>query len=150
MKKTNQQIKMARIAELLNGNLSYIHGERENGVNGEKKEFMDKSAAFLRTLGKDLGFTEMKVTKNPGGIAVSGDVTLMGMWNDGNGLYFNLSQSYLHGNPQLYRVITNMRDFHGDRNRWLPMSVMLEQDYEGMLDILLTLKASEVYHDLAA
>ena len=92
MKMNLQEKKMKRIAELLSGNLSYIAGENENGVNGEKAEFLRTSAAFLRKLGKDLGFTESRVHTNPAGIAVSGSVLLYGMWGDGNGICFVLDQ----------------------------------------------------------
>ena len=54
MKMNLQEKKMKRIAELLSGNLSYIAGENENGVNGEKAEFLRTSAAFLRKLGKEV------------------------------------------------------------------------------------------------
>ena len=74
----SQQQNMKTIHGLVSQDLGYIHGERESGPNGAKKQFHTKSAAFLRALGNDLGFKEFKVTKNYGGIAVSGEITLMG------------------------------------------------------------------------
>lgn len=47
--------------------------------NVTKKQFHSKSVVFLKTLAKDLKFKEYKVTKNYGGVAVSGEITLMGM-----------------------------------------------------------------------
>ena len=88
----SQKKNMKTIHGLVSQNLGYIFGERESGPNGAKKQFHTKSAAFLRALGRDLGFQDYKVTNNYGGIAVSGEITLMGMWSEGNGLYLQLSQ----------------------------------------------------------
>jgi hypothetical protein len=87
-----QRANMQTIHDLISKDLSYIYGERESGPNGAKKQFHTKSAAFLRALGSDLGFNYFKVTNNHGGIAVSGEITLMGMWNEGNGLYLQLAE----------------------------------------------------------
>ena len=55
MKTGLQQKKMGEIYSLLLWDLGYIAGDKENGPNGRKKEFLKKSAAFLRQLGKDIG-----------------------------------------------------------------------------------------------
>ena len=83
----SQQVNMKTIHSLVSQDLGYIYGERESGPNGAKKVFHTKSAAFLRALGNDLGFKEFKVTNNYAGIAVSGEITLLGVWGDGTGLY---------------------------------------------------------------
>lgn len=132
MKKSLQEKKMKRIAELLSGNLSYIAGENENGVNGEKAEFLRTSAAFLRKLGKDLGFTESKVRTNPAGIAVSGSVSLYGMWGDGNGICFVLEQSAFSTPMLLYREIARINDYYGKQNLYLPLSDFAKADYTGL------------------
>lgn len=132
MKKSLQEKKMKRIAELLSGNLSYIAGENENGVNGEKAEFLRTSAAFLRKLGKDLGFTEYKVRTNPAGIAVSGSVSLYGMWGDGNGICFVLEQSAFSTPMLLYQEITRVDDYYGKQNLYLPLSDFAKADYAGL------------------
>ena len=132
MKKSLQEKKMKRISELLSGNLSYIAGENENGVNGEKAEFLRTSAAFLRKLGKDLGFTESKVRTNPAGIAVSGSVSLYGMWGAGNGICFVLEQSAFSTPMLLYREITRIDDYYGKQNLYLPLSDFAKADYAGL------------------
>ncbi len=129
MKTNLQEKKMKRIAELLSGNLSYFAGENENGVNGEKAEFLRTSAAFLRKLGKDLGFTECKVRTNPAGIAVSGSVSLYGIWDDGNGLCFVLEQSAFQNQMLLYREISRIDDYYGRQNLYIFLSDFAKADY---------------------
>ena len=143
MKKSLQETKMKRIAELLSGNLSYIAGENENGVNGEKAEFLRTSAAFLRKLGKDLGFTESRVHTNPAGIAVSGSVLLYGMWGDGNGICFVLDQSAFATPMLLYREIDRIDDYYGRQNQYLPLSDFAKADYAGLCRYFLTFRRQE-------
>jgi len=143
MSVNSQKRNMQAIYRLASKDFSYISGERESGPNGEKKEFLYKSASFLRVLGKDLEFNEMKVTKNAGGIAVSGEVTLMGMWGDDNGLYLQLSQS-LHGNLEIMsRGIKYMKDYSGGQNQWLPHGFFEEGMYEKFVNILLIHKIEQ-------
>jgi len=135
----SQKKNMEVIFALVNQDLSYIHGERESGPNGAKKQFHSKSAAFLRSLGNDLGLKEFKVSKNYGGIAVSGEITLIGMWDDGSGLHFQICQPFASQPSFLYRTISHMKDFRGEQNRWLPISMFGDGDYEGVLGLLLAL-----------
>ena len=129
----SQQTNMRRLSELLSQNLGYIFGDRESGPNGAKKEFLSKGRTFLSALGKDLKFTEMKVTVNPAGIAVSGEVTLMGMWSEGNGLYIQLTGPVLMGNCVLYRSIEHMKDYRGGNNRFLTTDFLRCTDYEKLV-----------------
>lgn len=62
MSMQSQKKNMKTIHGLVSQNLGYIFGERESGPNGAKKQFHTKSAAFLRALGRDLGFQDFKVT----------------------------------------------------------------------------------------
>ena len=148
------QIKnMQTIFQLISMDLGYIHGERECGPNGAKKEFLDKSAAILRALGKDLAFKEMKVNKNPAGIAVSGDVSLYGVWNDGNGLYFKIEEPIKPFDAFLYRHITGMKDYTGGENQWLPCHIFAYGEYEELIHTLSALRkplGTEVRHAHAA
>ena len=106
----SQKKNMKSIFNLVSQDLSYIYGDKESGPNGAKKQFHTKSKAFLRALGNDLGFTEFKVTNNHGGIAVSGEITLMGIWAEGNGLYMEISQGITRNQSHqfLYRRISHM------------------------------------------
>jgi hypothetical protein len=135
-----QRENMETISRLVEGNLSCIYGERESGPNGEKKQFHTKSAAFLRALGSDLGFKEFKVTRNYGGIAVSGEITLMGMWGEGNGLYLQISQPETQQREFLYRHITHMKDYSGGKNKRLPCGILTDGEYEKLLEMLSALR----------
>ena len=142
----SQQKNMKEIYNLVSQDLGYIFGEHERGPNGAKRKFHTKSASFLRMLGGDLGFKAFKVTNNPAGIAVSGEITMMGMWEEGNGLYLQLSQSTIGG--FLYRNIKSMKDYNGGRNEWLSYDIFATGDYEIVVKNLLKLKKStlEVHH----
>ena len=142
----SQKKNMQAIAQLVSQNLGYVYGRRESGPNGAKKQFHIKSKAFLRALGKDLGFKDFKVTNNVGGIAVSGEITLMGMWTDTCGLYVQLFQSVTHHNDFLYRYIKHMKDYSGGYNQWLPCSLFAEGDYEILLETLMPVGMEAVCH----
>lgn len=144
----SQQQNMKIIYSLVSQDLGYIYGERESGPNRAKKEFHTKSASFLRALGNDLGFKEFKVMNNHGGIAVSGEITLMGMWSEENGLYLQIFQVIGCRQDFLYRTITHMKDYHGGRNQWLPCDLFKIGDYDELvstLSKLQTTKIQEVY-----
>lgn len=127
---------MKAMHSLVSQDLGYIYGERESGQNGEKKQFHSKSAAFLRALGNDLDFAEFKVTNNHGGIAVSGEITLMGMWSEGNGLYLQVSQSLTGRQAFLYRRIKHMKDYSGGTNQWLNCDLFASGEYERLITTL--------------
>ena len=138
----SQKRNMKAIYDLVSQDLSYIHGEREGGPNGAKKVFHTKTKAFMRALGKDLEFTEFKVANYHGGIAVSGEITLKGVWGEANGLYFQITQPLQPFNSFLYRSIAHLKDSPGGMNQWLPCSLFRSGDYEGLLEALLAMKDS--------
>jgi hypothetical protein len=141
----SQKKLMKAIAELLSQDLGYIYGsDGGEKPSGAKKKFLSSSAVFLRTLGKDLGFTEMRILKNPSGIACSGSVSLYGMWERENGACFVLSELVRPFNSLMYRGIRHIKDYCGDSNRWMKIEVFEEQDYERLCYTLLRLKTSEV------
>ena len=119
MSHKSQEKNMRKLAGLLSQDLSYIWGERESGPNGAKKQFLSTGRTFLRELGKDLGLRDAKASARPGGIAVSGDCTLIGMWQT-NGLYVQLSQPcFDRERVLLYRTIRHSRDYTGGRDPYL-------------------------------
>ena len=135
----SQKNNMSAIHKLVSQDLSYIFRERESGPNGAKKEFLTKSAAFMRALGKDLGFTEMTVRTNPAGIACSGGVSLYGMWSPGNGVFFEITQSCMTPPAFLYRSISKLNDYHGGDNQWLSCGMFARQAYDELVSSLLNL-----------
>ena len=136
----SQKKNMKIIHGLISQDLGYIYGERESGPNGAKRQFHTKSAAFLRALGVDLGFKSFKVKNNYAGIAVSGEITLMGMWDDGSGLYLQIAQPVMNWQAFLYRHISHMKDYTGGPNQWLSCDLFANGEYEKLLDTLLALR----------
>ncbi len=145
----SQEDNMRRLAELLSHDLGNIWGERECGPNGDKKVFLNVGKTFLRALGKDLGLRDFKVTSNAAGIAVSGECTLIGIWED-SGIYICIEQpSNMAGNVLLYRTVRNMKDYKGGYNRFLNRRELARMSYSQLLNTLLALR-KEVAYDWAA
>lgn len=142
---------MRGLAELLRGDLGYIYGERECGPNGNKRTFLNTGRTFLRTLSKDLGLTETRIDSAPGGIAVSGDCTLRGMWGR-SGIYIQLGQILInHEYVVLYRTIQNIRDFCGGRNNFLTRRDLERMSYRQLLDTFWRLRKEEdAFYECAA
>ena len=141
----SQENDMRRLAGLLSQNLSYIVGERECGPNGAKKTFLNLGKVFLRALARDLGLRDAKVASNPGGIAVSGECALIGMWSnsgdctligmwENNGIYINLSRFCGGKYVLLYRTVRNIRDYSGGHNNFLTPDDLRELPYFGLLE----------------
>ena len=149
MSHKSQERNMRKLAELLSQDLGYIWGEKESGPNGAKKQFLNTGRVFLRALAKDLGLMDAKVDSNAGGIGVSGDCTLMGMWHT-NGLYVNLSQFCSGGDSVLlYRAIRHSKDYTGGYNIFLTLRELAEMDYTDLLFKLAALREEDT-HERAA
>ena len=107
----SQTNNMRRLAALLNINLCNIHGKKECGPNGSKQVFLNVGKVFLRALARDLGLRDVTVSSNAGGIGVSGECSLIGMWENG-GLYVSISQPACgSGKVLLYRTVRHSRDY---------------------------------------
>ena len=132
-----QTAHMKRLGELLSQDLSYIHGEREKGPNGAKKEFLHKGAVFLRALAKDLALAESDVQTNHMGIACSGEVSLYGMWGEGNGIFIEMSQMHIKDYCIIYCTIGDMQGEKCGSNQFLSCSVLLKTDYALLLNTFL-------------
>lgn len=145
----SQQLNMRRLSQLLSKPLGYIFGDRENGPNGAKTEFHAKGRVFLRALAGDLELREYRVKSNYGGIAVSGEVYLYGMWPEGNGLMVCLEEPCLGDEVLLYRSIQGMNDHIGGRNHFISLSALRNEDYHALQRRLFRLR-QEVCHAAAA
>ena len=149
MSHKSQEKNMRKLAGLLDRDLSCIWGEREGGPNGDKKVFLSTGKVFLRALAKDLGLRDISVSSNPGGIAVSGGCTLMGMWQT-NGLYVQMSQPcFERENVVLYRTIRHSKDYCGGRSLYLTRRNLAEMSYPDLLFTLAALR-EEGCHERAA
>lgn len=145
----SQETNMRRLAELLSHDLSYIWGERESGPNGEKKTFLNVGKTFLRALGKDLGLRDVKVVSNAGGIAVSGECTLIGMWED-SGIYISVQQPYCMGQDLLlYRTVRHIKDYKGGYNNFVSRRELARMSYAELLNRLLVLRKVVSYERAA-
>ena len=146
--KTQEQ-NMRRLASLLSRNLGYIWGERESGPNGDKKIFLNLGKTFLRALAKDLGLRDVKVMSNAGGIAVSGECYLYGMWEE-CGLFICLEQPCIGENVLLYRSIRSLKDHKGGHNNFVSRYELESTSYAELLNRLLALKKGSAFYERAA
>ena len=141
---------MRELAALLSRDISHIWGEREGCPNGDKKVFLTTGKTFLRALAKDLGLQEYKVSGNPGGIAVCGDCSLIGMWGS-SGIYIMISQpTFAKESMVLYRTVQHIRDYSGGTNCYLPRNGLRTMSYKQMLDVFLTLRKDGASYERAA
>lgn len=132
----SQERNMRKLADLLGRDLGYIWGNREGGPNGDKKVFLNTGKTFLRALAKDLGFVESKVSANPGGIAVSGDCSLIGMWEH-SGLYINIGQLCCDRERVMYyRTVRHIKDYSGGRNQYITRRELETLSYSQLLNLL--------------
>lgn len=102
----------------------FLAGHPEIGYNEEnKKTFKSLGQELLKSLveklKKDDLVEESKVSFNPGGVAVSGDHSLMLMFKTGKGVYVNISaESCLPDQSFMMRSIKGMKDYSGGTNQW--------------------------------
>ena len=140
----SQENNMRRLAALLSHDLGYIRGDRESGPNGAKRAFLNLGKVFLRALAKDLGLRDVRVMSNPGGIAVSGECYLYGMWVD-SGIFICIEQAYFGENVFLYRTIRTLNDHKGGYNRYLKLQDLKKLSYHQLLEKLGELRKDDGY-----
>ena len=89
----------------------------------QKNAYLSTGRSVLRAIANHLQLAIFDVRINRAGSAVSGDITLMGMLDDGLGIYIHMSEPHLMrfgGPPQFYfRTITHMKDYTGGANQWM-------------------------------
>ena len=146
----SQEKNMRRLANLLSHDLGYIWGEKECGPNGEKKTFLHLGNVFLRALAKDLGLHNVTIRANPGGIAVSGECTMIGMWEE-NGVYVGITQTHI-SKPMaiVYRTVRHAKDYTGGHNNWISVEELGKLSYRELLSRLTALRKEVTVYDLAA
>jgi len=122
-------------------------------TNGEDGRYNDDFKERFRSVGKKamgelvrlLELKEFDINFNPGGIAVSGDLRLMGMWSEGNGVYITMNKDF-PGKPWgdvLYRHIQHMRDFTGGPNNYFKFSLL--GNPAALRKTIMRLKRDDVY-----
>ena len=100
-----------------------------------KAKFHRLAMAAMRELEGQLGFSgESSVHWNAGGIAVSGDVMLMGMWATGNGVYISLNNGALaYCGDFMFRSIKHMKDYTGGSNCWAKFAELGTEEFVNRL-----------------
>lgn len=149
MSMKSQELNMRKLASLLSHDLGYISGERECGPNGAKKTFLNLGKVFLRALAKDLGLRDVRVMSNSGGIAVSGECCLYGMWVE-SGIFICIQQTCVGDDVFLYRTIRSINDHKGGHNRYLTLRDMKKLSYEQVLHTLSALRKDVCGNERAA
>jgi hypothetical protein len=122
---------------------------KESGSYNEdfKKKFRNTGKKAMTELALLLDFNEFGVDFNPGGIAVSGDLRLMGMWSKGNGVYITMNKDF-PGKPWgdvLFRHIDHMRDFTGGPNNYFKFKLL--GDPEALRKLITSIR-NDNGHDL--
>jgi len=103
-----------------------------------KDKYLSVGRGVLRSIAKHYQLKEYKVNVNPAGIAVSGDITLIGMFNDHKGIYIHMSEPRLnfrsYSSPVFYfRSVSHIKDYSGGLNHWMTYT-RLAQDLEAACD----------------
>lgn len=145
----SQENNMRHLAELLSHDLSFIWGDRESGPNGMKKTFLNVGKVFLRALARDLGLRDVRVMSNAGGIAVSGECYLYGMWHT-SGIFICLEQPA--GGRQdviCYRSIRGINDHKGGYNRYVRLEELKKMSYMQLVERLSELDGGVAYERAA-
>ena len=146
----SQQNNMQRLSALLSLELCNIPGEKECGPDGSKKAFLNTAKVFLRALARDLGLHDVTVSGNSGGIAVSGECSMIGMWED-SGLYVSISQPACgSGKVLLYRTVRHSRDYKGGYNHFITRHKLEKWSYAHLLDALCALRKDRESDEQAA
>jgi hypothetical protein len=115
------------ISELLcNSPVGEINGYSDE-AQARKDMFARIGKKAMKELAQLLGLTTFKVSFNPAGIAVSGDLTLIGMFDDHVGIYVSINHE-MTGLEVLYRTVRHMKDYSGGVNRWMYYRDLANED----------------------
>ena len=137
-----QESKMRKLAELLGHEPGYLSGSYQ--CEGPKRTFLNTGRAFLNALSHDLELREQKVSVNPAGIAVSGDCTLIGMWENG-GIYVCLSEPCCGDLALYYRTVRRMKE----HNRFIRRYDLAAMRYEDLLALMRQLRKEDTHENAA-
>lgn len=119
--------KELNVGKYMNQLAFMLLGKEEAQYNAPfKEQFKKVGVKAMRELAKLLDLPEIDIHFNPGGIAVSGDLRLMGMWSDGNGIYISMNRDFPNKpwGDVLYRTITDMKDFTGGSNNYFEFALL--------------------------
>ena len=91
-----------------------------------KEQFKKVGTRAMRELAELLDLKEIDIHFNPGGIAVSGDLRLMGMWSEEDGIYITMNKDFPNrmSGEVLYRTIKGMKDYTGGPNNYFEFALL--------------------------
>ncbi len=91
-----------------------------------KKRFKSIGTKAMKEFALLLDLEEIDIHFNPAGTACSGDLRLMGMWNDGVGIYVTMNKDFPNApwGQVLYRTIKHMQDYTGGPNNYFQFSML--------------------------
>jgi len=117
-----------------------LSDERAQYNEAFKEKFKKVGEKAMTELALLLDLKEFTYHFNPGGIAVSGDLTLMGMWGPENGVYVTMNKDFPNApwGQVLYRSIKHMKDYTGGPNKWFGYELL--QFPEALKERVLTLR----------
>jgi Helicase conserved C-terminal domain/SNF2-related domain len=93
------------------------NGDSEIANGATKQDFKSLGKKAFKELAEYIGLKQYDVNFNPGGPAVSGDLTLMGMFAPDNGIYISMNKDGMQSGI-LYRSIKHMKDYSGGSNNY--------------------------------
>ena len=141
-----QESKMRKLAELLSREPGYLSGSYQ--CEGPKRTFLNTGRAFLNALSHDLELREQKVSVNPAGIAVSGECTLIGMWESG-GIYVCIEEPCWGDMAMYYRTVRHMKDYTGGQNHHIRRYELKTMRYEDFLSLMRRLRKEDTHESAA-
>jgi hypothetical protein len=99
-----------------------------NYNNDAKEHFGRTGKRALKELAQKLGLKDSEVSYNKGGVAVSGDLHLKGMFDDQHGfdLFFNKDFSHPGNKNICIRRIKNFKDYQGGVNNWITEDELID------------------------
>ena len=118
--------------------LSQYLGMDYQGYDEDLKISYEKAGKkALVELAVDMGFQQSRVWYSKGGMAVSGDLHLMGMWSEDNGvhIFFNMDLS----DSIVFRKIKHLHDYSGGMNHHI--SQVAANDRDTLIAVVMTLRA---------
>lgn len=104
---------MGRLVKALSGSIAY-NAEAKTEFEAAARQALRKVYHILKLRPEGGNSIRPTISFNPGGMAVSGEVTL-----HSDGLYVQVSESYGgKGNEVLFRFVRSRTDYTGGRNHW--------------------------------
>jgi hypothetical protein len=111
---------LLELAEQTNNNVGYNEEYKAEFIRLGKKFIKDVVAEL-----KNRGISQIESDYNRGGIAVSGEFTILGLYETGaGGFYIQLSLSSFSSDYGFYRATKGLKDYTGGINRQISSQLL--------------------------